>query len=442
MRTAYAPAAAGLLTSLACAGWPVAEGTPPVVLAPAPQASGDLVISPGFEHALHARRDGGAWVVTLDGEPLTRQVEAVGEMGFLPDGTPHVAYRQGTSWYRMLGARKLGPYQQLGDLVGAAGHSAFQAKRSGRWHTVVDGTNGASWEMTSPALIEASGHAAWLGLQDGRTVVLKDGRELATADEAFLRALTDGRLAWAGRAGSTWRVWLDTEPLPDRWEQVGHVALGESWAYTARDRAGWWVVTERAKHGPFADTGPVRFAPDGRLIWYEGTEAGWRLHVGDWSGPLVREIGDSSPVLQGHRILWWSRDDGATVWLGDEPVARVAEVADLPPWFAGEAVAFAGRDAEGWRVWVGDHVTRPAHELARAVTSDDGQWLALVLRDTDGWGVDLYRVGADAPVGSWRAPVATDRGGGVRFVEDALWFTAIEGDQLVRREIPLSGAPR
>lgn len=438
-----------LVGSLACVGFPTSDPHT-TSLAWLRRLDDTVSVAPGLDRVLLGTRSD-TWTVRLDGEVVVENAEKVRHLRFLEDGTPFVSYARDGRWFVWVDHERFGPFDEVADRLEVRGHRwSVQVQRGKRWHTLIDGELGASWEMTSVGLFSPNGaHVAWLGQQDGRAVVFLNGRELAVAPEAYLHAVgDDGTLLWSAKEGDAWRIAVGEARQPGRWERVRLGALHQGqWAAVTQNGDHFWVVQGAQRYGPQRDAGRVHFTDRGEFVWYEAVEdQGWRLHVGSWAGPWVADIGEQTPTIGERapvegRILWWTLDrEGASVYLDEEEVGRVLAVSP-PLWFAGDQPAWIGMDRTGWRVFVGAWATPPRSRLATAVTSDDGEYVAVAHLEFFGLagGMTLYRVGEDEPLGEWPGPVVTEAGAGPRFEGGFLRFAQGDGGRLVRRDIPLDG---
>lgn len=391
-----------LLLVLACLGpWSPGEARCGEEMELVDFREGD-VASPDLEHTLTARRRRGRWTILLDGEPLREEVDEVGPMGFLAEGTPHVAWRRGRSWWQQVGTRAFGPFDALGPLVAEGARHAFAARRGGRWHVVVDGRTGASWEEVGPVRL-SGGHAAWSVRQDRRWLLLVDGHAVGAADEVQLLDLDGPEALWSARHGEAIALRVGRRVLPGSWRRAGPGRLrGEAWRMAVADDAGWWVLSHDAVEGPLAGE-PLGFAADGRVLVRERAGPAVRVVVGRVPGPWVHAV----EVLDAN---------------APEPLLLVEE-------------------PEGHAVHVGAWSTAPRGRPLAVAASGDRALLALAHHDARGREVVVHGVGDPEPLYAEEAELFVS-GPALWFGPDVLRFLHLREGRVFRREIPLHCLPQ
>ena len=166
----------------------------------------------------------------------------------------------------------------------------FSRESQEHWNLLRDGTPiGDSFDaivrgtfLTSPD----HQHYAFAALRDHQTLIIRDGNELATCEEAAVGTFAfspDSRhLAYGARTGGSWSACIDGKP--------------------------------GAPLAAFAAT-PIAFSPDSMTIAYDAatTPKSWRLIVGQNAAQVSKPF---EAFLKGTRINW--RADGTIVTLAIE----------------------------------------------------------------------------------------------------------------------------
>ncbi|MFH1435412.1 MAG: hypothetical protein ABIJ56_06820, partial [Pseudomonadota bacterium] len=175
--------------------------------------------------------------------------------------------KQGMRWVVMQG-KKLGPFSRLElgpvanstrktwqtflaeDAKDSKTYVFEKGKKKGPFPDAVDGTfkvQGSSW--------------GFLGIREGKDVVVINGKEWGPFDQAMAPALYQGAVPWAfvAKSGGEWFVMKGGEkvPIPFKPQELMKVAVpamvsnGLNWGTMKVSKEGWDVVTGSGTWGPF-----------------------------------------------------------------------------------------------------------------------------------------------------------------------------------------------
>jgi Tol biopolymer transport system component len=132
--------------------------------------------------------------MVLDG--VQTEYDAVPVSAFSPDGE-HLALlvKIENKWVIMVdGNRTDAPCGQVSQLVLGRGgkHLAFVCNRRHQQLAVIDGTEGKPYDNVSQVAFSSGGSAAYIGVRDGRRIVVIDNAEVADFDSVLTSLIFDG----------------------------------------------------------------------------------------------------------------------------------------------------------------------------------------------------------------------------------------------------------
>lgn len=235
-------------------------------------------------------------------------------------------------------------------------HAAYAVRVGDRWGIALDGTVGALWDgVGAPTLSAAGDHLAYPADSAGRWRMVLDGRPGRAFDALIAGAvvLTSGsaHVSYAAQLGSMVHVVTD-DSLSPAWLEVGELryartsnaSSGPVLHYSARDAAGWHVVSDGV-------IGPA----SSRISLLTPLRSGVAFVAGDGAKEAVVMAGRAlrthdeiitMAVAPDHRFAYLARDGDRTTVLdaSGEEIVRGA-IVDLALGSAGRVAWVTLQDA-------------------------------------------------------------------------------------------------
>jgi len=247
-----------------------------------------IVFSPdGDRHAYIGKR-GDSYHVVIDGKVGKPYERTAGQyLQFGPQGKQVVygATRKGRSYVVANGREQpwLGP-PALGNpgtiVLGPNGKRlAYVVRIKGGGRVVLDGKKVGPWYPTfmdrSLKFTPGGPGVSWIhAREDGKAVVVIDGKPCAPLEEVKkpgIQFSPDGkRVAYAGRLGEKWHVFLDGKKGPafDDMAPHGFSPDGSGYLYLGLKKDKWYVCLNEKRFGPYAEILKhwPRVTPDGKHV--------------------------------------------------------------------------------------------------------------------------------------------------------------------------------
>ncbi|HSA60350.1 MAG TPA: hypothetical protein VLJ37_11775 [bacterium] len=243
-------------------------------------AVGDFVsyTRDGSHYAYTAKKDGKAFIVFdgTEGEPFDKLADPA-----LSVTGRSLAYaaKAGEDAFIVFNGRRLEnkEYELIRppDLSPDGGRVAYQAKKQGRWLTVIDGKEGPAFDEVQEGYFSPDGRSfAYAGRRGSRWVFVRNGKVSREYDDVSVypeAAAAD--LFTAREAGKEFCVFRGKEGL--KYDKAGWPAVspnGKKIAYDAARGGESLVVLEKREGKPYDSVGRPVFSPDGKEIAYDAVE--------------------------------------------------------------------------------------------------------------------------------------------------------------------------
>jgi hypothetical protein len=222
---------------------------------------GQPFFSPDGKALVYAAKIGTKWSIVVDGKPGAEQYDHVAGLHFSRDGKHLVGIaRSGDKQFVVLDGAPGPKYNSISEPVRftQGGNSiVYLAETSpGKWCVVVDGKEGAQYEITSETKLPRDPQSPYGALsRKWIPCYVRDERRVA-----YVVPKKDG-----------WCVVVDGKPDPESYERVSSVIFsrdGKRYAYAANEGRNAFAVVDGTPGKAYGGFSGLQFSPDGKRYAY------------------------------------------------------------------------------------------------------------------------------------------------------------------------------
>jgi hypothetical protein len=252
--------------------------------------------------------------------------------------------------------------------TGSPSHLVYAARTGETWTLVVDGKPGPAMAKVEPYSVdfgEDGKHTAYVGTQNGRSVVVVDGKAgppfdgigqqgaCLTADgEPVYVATTDGKwcMVKGDKPGPLFDGILQGTSIPVLSPDRRH------WAYVAKRGDQWLVVIDGKEGAGYGNVVPGTqiFSPDSKHSAYGALKGDkWVVVTDGHEGAPFDDVKDLAFEVGGSRVAFAAREgENWRLVVDDKPGKPYARITDIR--LDGGRVAHAAYDGNGWMAVIDD----------------------------------------------------------------------------------------
>lgn len=259
---------------------------------------------------------------------------AASDLAFSPDSR-HVAFpaQEGGRWHVVLDGRPGATWDGVASLIFSpdGGHLAYAAFDARSWRLVLDERPAEPWDLVlagSIVFASTGQRVAYGGVRDGQVHVVLDSVAGPACDgvEALRFSLDGKRFAYVARRGGRAAIVIDGAEQPPR-DSISAFALsanGRHMAYIARDSASWYVVEDSTAHGPYDAARSLAYLAGGDILaCVVRTREGEAILMGGNIGPRYTSVATLAYSRNGARWGYIARRGDSSVVVIDGAVTRV-----------------------------------------------------------------------------------------------------------------------